>query len=222
MEKSDYQVTSRSRGLRRDEGLDTGFGEGTRGTSPAIREKQRPRFGSASAPNMHFGEGHEVHDKDAYLRPQANVYYPMGNGLGTYEDEPAPLHTLPYADTPLSPPLMPEPIRLTTPRESDVTQLPRRSSSYSSSTPIQPRVRDVEGRSIHSDAAEGAGEIGFADFLGESEVRLSRGPAERRRNSQEEVEGRIQKAFFNMLLGKVRMPTAGVGVSDVRRSGVSS
>lgn len=57
-----------------------------------------------------------------------------------------------------------------------------------------------------------AGEIGFMAFLDEEAVRLPRGPVDARRNSQEEEEGRFQKAFFDFVLGK-RKKSADSGVS---------
>lgn len=201
-----YWVTKPGEGARDAEGLGTRTGEGMmrpgEGTTGGHAGKERPAFESGDvAPE----QAHRaLQDKDAYLRPQANVYHPMGNGLGTYDDNAQ--HTLPYVD---APPVIPEPLRLPTARASDVPY-GRHSSSYGSSTPMQPRVTDVEVRS--GPEARDDGEIGFADFLTESQVGLPRGPAERRRNSQEE-EGKFQKAFFNLLLGRVKMPTAGVGVS---------
>jgi hypothetical protein len=44
-------------------------------------------------------------------------------------------------------------------------------------------------------------------FLDEEAVRLPRGPVEARRNSQEEEEGRFQRAFFDLVLGK-RKPSS--------------
>ncbi|KAJ9097878.1 hypothetical protein QFC20_006101 [Naganishia adeliensis] len=206
---------------RRREETDVGFGEGTTRTLGAPREKTRPTTheSTSTVPNIDPGASQQrvsggasqrpIEDKDAYLKPQANVYYPMGQGWATYGDE-APPHTLGYADTPVSPLVVPEPVRLPIARESDIPYA-RRSSSYGSAAPMQPRVADVEVRSVHGERAGDDREIGFADFLGESEVGLPKGPAEGRRNSQEEEEGKFQKAFFNMLLGKIKMPTSGVG-----------
>lgn len=142
-----------------------------------------------------------IEDKDAYLRPQPNVYYPLGLGLGSYEDDPAS-HTLAYSPAQglLQPPMIPEPILLSSPRtESDLPPI-HQSSSYEPATSIPPRT--ASGSQDY--------EIGFMDFLGETAVRLPRGPVECRRNSQEEEEGRFQKAFFNVLLGRSKSPSSGV------------
>lgn len=141
-----------------------------------------------------------IQDKDAYLKPQPNVYYPLGVGF-SYEGG---AHTLEYQTQSLPAPIIPERILLSpNRRESDVPFARRSSSNLSPASAPSPHDR-------RTPSSEAGGEIGFMAFLDEEAVRLPRGPIDARRNSQEEEEGRFQKAFFNLVLGKRKPSSAGV------------
>jgi hypothetical protein len=157
----------------------------------------RPRQSATLPPRPSI----QVQDKDAYLKPQPNVYYPFGADF-TYDEAP---NTLDYQTRSLPAPIIPERIHVTRSRESD-NPFTRQPSS------IQTPTSDLPRRNSSGAASANAGEIGFMAFLDEEAVRLPRGPVDARRNSQEEEEGRFQKAFFDFVLGK-RKKSANSGVS---------
>ncbi|GHJ89921.1 hypothetical protein NliqN6_6323 [Naganishia liquefaciens] len=147
--------------------------------------------------------GSSIRDKDAYLKPQPNVYYPFG--IQFYEPSPPILE---YQTQSLPAPVVPERILLPAKRrDSDILPLPRRSSSDPSSALNSFSTSHALPQDRRSSAQREDGEIGFMAFLDEEAVRLPRGPVEARRNSQEEEEGRFQRAFFDLVLGK-RKPSS--------------
>jgi hypothetical protein len=151
-----------------------------------------------------------ANDKDAYLKPQPNVYYPMGCGLATYEDETWP-NTLtdvpPEVDA--QPPTIPEPILIPTSRVEHAGPFPRCSTSDESGSSA--RSHKVDARSVNEleRSSSDDREIGFFDFLGEPPGDSCNVRADRPGDGQEE-EGKFQKAFFQMLLGRGKTSTSGV------------
>ncbi|KAJ9109999.1 hypothetical protein QFC20_003073 [Naganishia adeliensis] len=150
-----------------------------------------------------------VHDKDAYLRPQPSVYYPLGSGLAAYDDEtwPNTLTGLP-PEVNTQPPTIPEPILLQTPRLEQDRLLARCSTSDESGS--SSRFHKAHARSVNelARASSDDREIGFFDFLGEPPGDSSDNRTDRPQEGQEE-EGRFQKAFFRMLLGGGKASTSG-------------
>lgn len=143
-----------------------------------------------------------VYDKDAYLKPQPNVYYPMGFEFAAYNDEPPPdtVEGLPPECVPQSP-TVPQPILRPinfVEHEKPLARCSTSDESGSSSSGLH------KGETRSSDGVErsnnDAREMGFLDFLGEP-------PGDGREGEDcprvgVEKEGRLQKAFFRMLLGR--------------------
>jgi hypothetical protein len=140
-----------------------------------------------------------IQDKDAYLKPQPNVFYPLGTGF--CEDRP---HALEYQTQSLPAPMIPERTFLVIRRGDSNTPFLRRTSSNESSTSEPPRRSSSAARSANSR------EIGVSAFLNEEAVRLPHGAVDATRNIQaEEDEGGFQKVFFDIVLGK-RKPSTSV------------
>lgn len=143
-----------------------------------------------------------VYDKDAYLKPQPNVYYPMGSGLAAYTDEPPPstVDGLP-PECVLQPLTTPQPILRPINLVEHERPLARCSTSdgsgSSSSGLHKGEKRSSDGVERPNDDAR---EMGFLDFLGEPSGDGREGGDCPQLGVEE--EGRLQKAFFGMLLGR--------------------
>jgi hypothetical protein len=155
------------------------------------------------------GTSRPMEDKDEYLRPMRDVYYPMGEG------------NFQYAAGAAAPPLsydaeqgIPQPLR---PPRPTLLQIPRRESQLlrthtvslhdlSKTTPPASGSLNIGDTALSAENI--VPEMGFADFLNEEADRTLDAPAERRRISQEQAEGRMQKCFFDMVLGKSKPSTA--------------
>lgn len=149
-----------------------------------------------------------MEDKDEYLRPMRDVYYPMGEGNFRYGDDalPAPLSY----DAEQG---VPGPLR---PPAPTLLQIPRRESQLLRAHTVS--LNDLPSATPTTDGSPKSGdtgspedvvpEMGFADFLNEEAKRTPDAVAERRRISQEQAEGRMQKCFLDMMLGKSKAGTA--------------
>ncbi|KAJ9101699.1 hypothetical protein QFC21_003037 [Naganishia friedmannii] len=153
-----------------------------------------------------------MEDKDEYLRPMRDVYYPMGEGNFRY-GESVPPPPLSYdAEQGVSGPLRPP--------QPTLLQIPRRQSelmrahtvSLNALLPATPHT--AAGSLSRSDTGSAEAVVPvmeFADFLNDEADRAPLdAQAERRRISQEQAEGRMQRCFFDMVLGKSK---AGAAVS---------
>lgn len=212
-----YWVTKPGEGSRNAEGFDTSL--------LLIRSRssvdQRPEKTESLERKVkaNVDPRQPMHDKDAYLKPQPNVYYPMGSGLTTYDDllTPCVPAGLP-PETTAKAPTVPAPIMLSTSRTEHDRPCTRCSTSDESGS--SSRSRKCETRSMDGleRASSDAREMGFLDFLGEPPGEND-GRAEECPRGMEE-EGRFQKAFFRMLLGRDKKSSSGVCRSQIRYEGL--
>ncbi|KAJ9117040.1 hypothetical protein QFC22_004699 [Naganishia vaughanmartiniae] len=199
--------------------IDTRDQSATRVKSTAGPEANIPPRQSGSTGSAGLGtQLRAMEDKNEYLRPMRDVYYPMGEvnfWYGAGEDSAVP--PLSY-DAEQG---VPRPLR---PPQPTLLQLPQRQSELLRTHTVSPNdltktppAAAGSPQSDHTGSAAGdvVPEMGFADFLNEQDgVRSPDGPVERRRISQEQAEGRMQKCFFDMVLGKSK---AGAIVSAFSR-----
>jgi hypothetical protein len=205
-----YWVTKPGEWTRNAEGFDT--------TSLLIRS--RKSIDRQQEKNEHklkaFLDPHlPAYDKDAYLKPQPNVYYPMGSGLAAYDANPTPLAPagLP-PEVALQAPAVPQPTLLAPLRQEHDTTYARCSSSDESGSSARSHKRETPSVDGLDRSSSDAREIGFLDFLGEPPGEND-GCAEECPRGMEE-EGRFQRVFFRMLFGRDKKSSSEVCQSRIR------